>query len=245
MQPYFLPYIGAFQLINAVDVYLVYGKFKYRNDGWFHRNRILIKGYGPIYFNVSLNSASIHKSFDEINVHNSMEWREKILKTYEQNYRNTEFFSEVYDLFKRIIYCQSDNLADYNINSLRLICNYLGIDTTIKRDSSLEDEMENMLLNVDLNQFYNLGIYDTKTLRILKLCEKIHATDYYNPIGGVGLYDRRVFSQNGINLKFLQTSDITYKQSNKDFVPNLSIIDIISNCGKEKTREFLTMYSLV
>ena len=73
----------------------------------------------------------------------------------------------------------------------------------------------------------------------------LNATGYINSIGGIELYDKEVFSQNDINLRFLKTHKILYKQFNNEFVPNLSIIDILMFNDKEQIKEILTMNELI
>lgn len=245
MQPYFLPYIGAFQMINAVDAYIVYGKINYKNDGWFHRNRMILRNKGEIYFNLSMENASVHKTFNEISVSDAMKWRKKFMKTFEHNYCKTIYYEETRALLDKIIFCKHDSLTEYNYNSLKIICGYLGLGSKLLRNLSLEDEVEEFLQQHEPNDGGYSVNGDIKTLRIIRICELLKADKYYNPIGGISLYDKDVLLRHGIELKFLNSSEITYHQGDNEFIPNLSIIDVISHCGREKTREFLSMYNLV
>ncbi len=242
MQPYFLPYIGAFQLINAVDKYLVYGQVNYRKDGWFHRNRLYLKNRGPVYFYLSMVNASIHKTFNQIFVDETDKWRIKILKFFEHNYRNTPFFDDAHLLLHDIIHCQHEVLTDFNFHSLKIICNYLGIESKLMIDPLLEQEVESVLEN---SSFLSKEGLDRKSMRVVTICKLMNSERYINPIGGTTLYDKTVFASHGIELSFLQTDKVTYSQSSKEFIPNLSILDVISNCGEDGTKKLLSEYSLV
>lgn len=245
MQPYFLPYIGAFQLINAVNKYIVYGSFKFRNDGWFHRNRMLVQNKGSHFFNVSLINASYLKSFNEIYVDKSLKWRTKICKTYRQNYCNAPYFEEVYNLMNNILFDDSDTLVEFNVNSLRVVSEYLGMRNNIVHDPVLEAETEYQMKHMAKANTTEEIEFDMRTQRILYLCKIMQTTEYINPIGGVNLYDKDTFAKHLIQLRFLHTNEITYQQNYKEFVPNLSIIDVMSYCGREKTRNFLQEFTLV
>lgn len=245
MQPYFLPYIGAFQMINAVDQYLVYGEVNYRNDGWCHKNRMILKNQGHIFFRVAMNGAGIHKTFNDVLVDPSMKWRDRIAKTYELNYSKTKYYVDVKGLLEMVLYCRCETLTDFNYNSLKVVCDYLGIGAKLTINKPLELIIEeNLRRNKSLiNE--NISV-DNKTRRIIEICNYLNADTYYNPIGGLNLYNKNEFEACGIQLSFLKTSDICYRQDgNNKFVPNLSIIDVISNCGKDGTLRLLNEFTLL
>ena len=95
MQPYFLPYIGYWQLLNAVDKYVIYDDVNYIKGGWINRNRILINKE-PKYFNVKLNGASPNKLINEVEVSNDNIWQKKLLKTIEENYKKAPFLKKFF-----------------------------------------------------------------------------------------------------------------------------------------------------
>ena len=95
MQPYFFPYIGYWQLLNAVDKYVIYEDVNYIKGGWINRNRILINGEAK-YFNVQLKDASPNKKINEIHVSNDAITKRKMLNTLEMNYKKAPYFNEVF-----------------------------------------------------------------------------------------------------------------------------------------------------
>lgn len=227
MQPYFLPYIGYWQLMNAVDTYVIYDDVNFIKGGWINRNRILVNGE-PKYFNIPMLGASPYKSINEIGVNNDTKLIEKKLRVIEGAYRNAPFYQDVYPIIKRILSCEKDNLADYITESFYIICDYLEITTKLIKSSSLEKDC-------------SLRAQD----KVLAICESLGATEYYNAIGGQELYSFNDFKKRGIELKFLKTDSIEYNQFNKGFQSNLSIIDVMMFNSKTQIRQLLQKYTLV
>lgn len=249
MQPYFLPYLGAYQHVAAVDKYIIYGKFYYRNDGWFHRNRLLEKNKGPRYFNVQLLHGSFHKTFSEIEVDPSPRWRNKLLKSIEQNYGKCEYFHETIEVVRNIILAEYSSLLDYNSNTMISISKHLDIPTEIAVETSRYNELERSLeLEYPADEPVKPeteNYLDKKTARVLGICKEEQAGVFVNAIGGKALYSKQEFAHHGIELQFVQTKEIEYKQQIDRFEPNLSILDVLMNCGRDMTKELLLQYELV
>lgn len=227
MQPYFLPYIGYWQLLNAVDKYVIYDDVNYIKGGWINRNRILINKEAK-YFNVKLNGASPNKLINEVEVSLDEVYQKKLLKTIEENYKKAPFFYKIFPVIQRIVENKEINLAKYLEYSIREICSYLDIKTELIISSNLEKN--NSLKGKD---------------KVIEICKKLGGSEYYNAIGGQELYSFEEFKSNGIELKFLKTEEINYQQFNNEFVPYLSILDVMMFNSKEKVKEFLNNYSLV
>ena len=227
MQPYLLPYIGYWQLLNAVDTYVIYDDVNYIKSGWINRKRILING-GASYFTIQVIGASSFKLINEIQVNNDDRLIEKNLKTIEMAYRKAPYFEEGYSIMEKILRYKDDNLANYLINSIKVICNYLEIFTEIIISSEMKKNNE-------------LKAQE----KVLDICKELQATDYYNAIGGQELYSFDDFKKNNIRLHFLKTGDIEYKQFNNEFQPFLSIIDVIMFNSKEEIKEMLNKYTLI
>ena len=224
MQPYFLPYIGYFQLINAVDKYVIYDDVNFIKGGWINRNRILLNG-NAFMINVPMQGASSFKKINEINIGRN---REKALLTIELAYRKAPYYNEVLPLITQIIQYDSDNLAFYIANSIIKISEYLKFKTEI-------------LLSSEINKNNELKAQE----KVISICEILGTTEYYNAIGGIELYDKDEFASHNINLKFLKPELVSYKQFNNSFIPNLSIIDVMMFNSKEKVIELLYKFETV
>jgi len=250
MQPYFLPYIGSFQLIHAVDKYVFMGYLNFRKDAWFQRNRYIIKNVGPAFFTLKLLSKSSYKRFNEIHLDPSLYWRNKLIKSIEINYNKSPYFEETIDLIHSIIFSDNEILDQFNANSMISICKHLDIHTEIQLYPLAYLEIEKKLTET----YNNLESYsisenkqplDIKTKRLIEICKYERADAYINAIGGANLYNKQVFAEYGIDLFFLKTHSIEYKQQWNKFEPNMSILDVLMNCGKEKTKDFLKEYDVV
>ena len=227
MQPYFFPYIGYFQLLNMVDKYVVYDTGKFSNNKWGFRNRILING-SPGFFRVKTLKASQNKQFNEIKVSDDIESKKRMIHALECSYRRAPHFSEVMPMMEKFMLADYDNLFEYNVTAIRMICNYLGIKTEILIFSELDHGR-------DLKRQY----------RIFDVCRTLGGDEYINAIGGMELYDFKEFRENGIELAFLETDEIVYPQFGGEFVPDLSIIDVMMFNSVPEIQDMLSRYTLI
>ncbi|MCU0338885.1 MAG: WbqC family protein [Spirosomaceae bacterium] len=227
MQPYFLPYIGYLQLIQAVDKFVFYDDVNYINKGWVNRNRMLLNGQEYL-FTIPLKDASQNKRINEISLSDDPKWRDKLLKTIEQSYKKAPYFGETFGLIEQILRLPTTNLSEWIFGSFGLLNAHLGITTEIVASS---------------------GIYQNTHLkaqeRILDICRQERATHYINPIGGTELYDKATFETEGMTLNFLKTNRIEYPQFKNEFVPWLSILDVMMFNTPETIQDFLEEYALV
>ena len=224
MQPYFLPYIGYFQLMKAVDKYVIADDMNYIKQGWINRNNILLSGR-PFMFQIPLIEASINKRINEIDV---AEDQSKFLKTIEVNYRKAPFYNQVFPMIEGMIRYENKNLARFVGNSIIKIAAYLRLDTEFLYNSDYECEK---VLKGQERLISNCHIYGAKT--------------YINAIGGMELYDKETLKKAGIDLFFLKTKSIEYKQFNNSFVPNLSMLDVLMFNSVEETNKLLEQYELL
>lgn len=227
MQPYFFPYIGYWQLMNTVDKYVIYDDVNYIKRGWINRNRILMNDE-PHIINLKMNGASQNKRINEIYVSDDNVYKNKLIKTIEHCYKKAPLFDKAFPILEEIIHYDEEILSLYLENLIKKIAEYLEIKTEIVLSSNIEKD--NNLRGQN---------------KILKICKHLGAKEYYNAIGGVGLYSPGEFESNGIKLRFLKTEAIEYKQFKNKFVPNLSIIDVMMFNSKDEIRNILGRYSLM
>jgi hypothetical protein len=253
MQPYFFPYIGYFQLINAVDKYILYENLQYIKDGWMHKNRVLVKNHGPKYISLNIAEKSSFKNIIDINIIDDDRWKRKLLRTIQQNYSNSKYYQEVYPLIEHLITIHEKNLHYYNSKIILEICNYLNIDTYIQYQNKnyiilekcLEDKFDLQKKDNNCQLITYDENYNKKTVRVIEICKNEKADIFINPIGGKSLYSKNQFKNNNIKLFFLKTKNINYEQLSAEFFSNLSIIDVLMNCGKDRTKRLLNEYRLV
>jgi len=227
MQPYFFPYIAYWQLINAVDRYVIYDDVNFIKGGWINRNRILMGGLAH-NFNLPMQNSSSNKLINEVRVSDSPVLKRKMLTTLETCYRKAPFYNQVIPLLTKVIQNSETCLSKYITASIVEVCSYLGITTEL-------------IISSDIPKDNTLRAQD----KVLDICHLLGATCYINAIGGMELYDRETFSKRNIDIKFLKSGDISYKQFKNEFVPNLSIIDVMMFNSPETIRKMLDDYTLV
>ncbi|AKD54980.1 WbqC family protein [Spirosoma radiotolerans] len=228
MQPYFLPYIGYMQLMDAVDTFILYDDVSFINRGWINRNRLLINGQEHL-FTIPLKDASQNKRINEVHLADDPKWRSKLLRTIEQGYRKAPCYQQVMPITEKIINFATDSIADLVYFSLIELNQYLGITTRLVASSSIYS-------NADLKA----------QERILDICRQESATRYINPIGGIELYDKPTFEESGIKLNFIKAKPVQYPQFGRSaFVPWLSILDVLMFNDIDTVRVLLGEYELV
>jgi WbqC-like protein family len=227
MQPYFLPYIGYFQLINAVDKFLLYDIVTFIKGGWINRNRIIVNNTDYM-FSIPLVKASPNKNIADIFIKDDLKWKNQLLKTIEQSYKKAPYFEKIFPLISSIINKDETNLSKFILNSFQLINNYLDINTEII--PSANQYKVDQLKGAD---------------KVIQICKEENADIYINAINGRKLYDKESFSKQDLSLFFIDSQEIKYQQFKNDFLPNLSILDVLMFNSKEQVKEYLNKYELV
>jgi len=227
MQPYIFPYIGYFQLINAVDKFIIYDDVNFINKGWINRNNILVSG-APHLFTIPLKDASQNKLINEVELLTNDPWKKKFLKTIQQSYQKAPNYKNVFDLVEEIVYLNTETIHELALHALKKTCIYMGINTEIVSSSAIYKNT-------------NLKAQD----RILDICKQENADHYINPVGGMELYDKSKFAKENIQLNFLKSVASPYSQFKNAFVPWLSIIDILMFNDTESINTLLKEYELI
>lgn len=228
MQPYFLPYIGYFQLIRAVDEFIVYDNIQFSKKGWFHRNRMLQNGKDE-YFSLSLK-----KDSDFLDVRDrrlSDTWpadREKALRKIRENYRKAPRFEETYPVMENIFQYPETRLFDFIFYSLQTVCRFLEITTPLTVSSTVE--IDHSLRSQD---------------KVIALVKKTGGSIYLNPIGGWDLYHPADFSAEGLTLQFHKASPFSYPQYGKEFVPWLSVLDLMMFNSREAINGWMDHFDII
>ena len=208
MQPYFFPYIGYFQLIGAVDLFIVYDNIKYTKQGWINRNRVLVNGAAT---NLSL---PLKKDSDALDVRDRELAADfnpgKLLNQLTGAYRHAPHFAQVFPVIEQILRDPESNLFRFLHHSIVRLCEHMGITTKIRISS--EVAIDHTLKKQD---------------KVLAICEAVGTDCYVNTIGGLELYSKDDFQLRGITLRFIRSKPFEYPQFRCPFVPYLSIIDVL------------------
>jgi hypothetical protein len=231
MQPYFFPYLGYFQLIAAVDRFILYDNLQYVTRSWLSRNRVLGTDRGISYLSVPVTKGEGGARICDMRIVEPGRWRAHLLARLAASYRRAPCYPEVSALIETAIAPDATRLAEVNIATIRAVARYLALPTIISADTTPFHAFEDRVASET--------VPDVRTARVLHICHAEGADTYVNAIGGRALYDRAVFAGNGVALWFVQTTFRPYRQRAAGFTPGLSIIDVLMECGRDGTREML------
>lgn len=232
MQPYFFPYLGYFQLMAAVDRFVVYDDVQYMVGGWINRNRIHDPQKEWRYLNVQLRGASPNKLIHEVEVETNARWRRKAMGALRSTYGQRPFAKEIMPAVEDIINFSEPGLSEFLTNSLQVIARVLELDTAIvptsrKYDNQGMDRME----------------------RIVDICRQEKGTVYINAIGGKELYEKKAFAEEGIELRFLEPDLTPANNTARPQVQGsdlgLSIVHLLFEYGPEVCRSLVHRGQLV
>ena len=228
MQPYIFPYIGYYQLLNAVDTFVILDDVNFIMRGWINRNNIVVNGK-PFLFSLPLKNASQNNYIQHAQLAFDEKGKNKFLKTFHMAYKKAPYFDAFYPFLQDIILFPEEDLTSYIHNSLTKTLQYLDIKKNILRSSRIEKD--NTL---------------KAEARIIEICRKTDTDLYINPSGGKSLYQKEDFEKHNITLKFINTvfDDIKYKQFNDNYISNLSFLDILMFNSTEQIKTYLGKYTL-
>jgi hypothetical protein len=227
MQPYFFPYLGYFQLINASDKFVVYDDVQFIKGGWINRNRILSDD-SSFNIGIPVRKDSIKRNINErYYVDNAEIFKAKLLRQLAYAYRKAPFFKEVFLFISRLLSADETNVAKFNTQILFEICQLLRIPAQFCISSEIIKQ--NDLKGEE---------------RVLHLNQILGSEIYINPVGGKDLYKQESFRSRNIGLKFLVPAPIKYKQFGGEFISDLSIIDVLMFNTPEDIHKLLVQYQL-
>ncbi len=231
MQPYFFPYLGYFSLIKHTDKFILLDAVQFIRHGWIERNRILNPFDGWQYIQVPLKKHSRETKIWEIEINNEQAWKEKIIAQLQHYRKVSPYYSVVIGIIKKVFSQEYTKIVSLNRATLQSICDYLEIRTPIEVYSKMRLE---------------IAPVNTPDEWALNICKAINGvTEYWNPPGGINIFDRLKYEKNHIGLKFLSINSEEYDQKRPGFEPNLSILDCIMFNSPKKIREMLNQYELL
>jgi hypothetical protein len=249
MQPYFLPYIGYFQLIASADVFVPYDHLPFIRRGWANRNRVLHPHRGPTYLTVPTTRTSVGTLSSVVRIDDRRDWRGDMLALITESYRRAACFEELYPFVQDLLGGDEVHLSELSIASLRRIAALLELGTTIVVEdpefAAIEDRLRERAASPTSSSSSASAEPEPEAgthrrhQRVIELCRVFGADAYHNAIGGRAIYDGEVFARHGVALRFVETLAHTYPQGTEPFSPNLSILDVLFNCGIERTRELI------
>lgn len=228
MQPYFFPYLGYFDLINSVDKWIVFDTAQYIYHGWINRNRIMHPKEGWQYIIAPLKKHSHNTQIMNIEIANDQNWQQRILGQVLHYKKKAPYFNQALKLVKDCISVNEIPISKLNTHILEKCCKALDI----KFDHCFFSEMD-----VEFAPIKTPGDW------ALRISEALGASEYINPLGGIELFDPKKFEEHNIKLTIRKFENIKYECGNCEFIPDLSIIDVLMWNPANRIKEYLDTWN--
>lgn len=228
-QPNLYPYPGFFAKIATADLFVIVDNVQYVKKEYHNRNKIKFSDSSAKWITIPVKNSGRYKQLiNEAEIDYSTDWRKSHLRTFELNYKKAKFFKEYFSILKKLLTSEWIKNADFNIEFIKITCEYLRIKTPILVASEL-------------------GIKGESSYLIADICKKTSSDTYLHGIHSLDYVDFTYLEKNNIKSLIQIFECPQYPQLHGDFIPNLSIIDTIMNCGAEKTlsilREGMTIFN--
>lgn len=237
-QPYLFPYLGYWQMVNAVDTFLIADDAHMIQYGWLHQNRLLQRGGEPLWFRLHLEKkhSAYMKPICQVELIKDakIRWNINIKETLRHNYVKAPYYEETMALIEPLLNPDETHLADYLAHQIRAVAQHLGMRTNIVRGCE-----------VMLPEEYNLHVME----KIALLRDRLGFDTWLSLSNGAHYYTKEQMAAIGIDIRFHHIDpSISYQQIGRNhgepFEPNLSIIDVLMNCGREGTKQLLDKYTV-
>ena len=221
-QPDFMPYLGFFHRLLHADLFIILDDVQFVGNSsrsWTNRDKIKTQN-GDRWLTVSINKAPLNTNINEITINYNVDWQNKNLEILRQNYRKADFFNEIFPSIEALYDKKYEKLLHFNMDSIEMLNNFFGIEIDIVFSSELKTTK-------------------TKSERLVELLKQVDATHYLSGVGAKDYHVDEPFKNAGIEVIWQKFQHPIYKQLHGDFIPYLSSIDLLFNCGIKKSREII------
>jgi hypothetical protein len=229
MQPYFFPYLGYFSLIKNTDSWIVFDTPQFMRQGWIERNRILDQIGGWQYIMVPLEKFRRETPINQVKIKQDGKWQQRMISQLNHYKKKAPYFNAVTGLLQEGLFFETDSISALNVHLLDAVCRYLEIPFHY----SVLSEMS-----------LDLGQVDAPDEWALQISKCVGADAYINPPSGKEFYDRSKYEKNGIDIRFLCQRLDSYPQLYAEFIPGLSILDVMMFNDAETIRTMLDNFEL-
>lgn len=232
MQPYFFPYLGYYSLIKHTDVFVLLDTVQFIRHGWIERNRILKQKDGWQYLKVPLVKPDGRSTLiKDIQIDNRENWKGKIVAQLTHYKKRAPFFKQSMGLLESVFQDEFESIVDFNLKSLKKVCQYLHIPAEIQVFSEMNLTIE------------EVNAPDEWALNICKAMNQID--EYWNPTGGLTFFDREKYQNANVCIKFHSVNLQPYSQRSSAFESGLSIIDVLMFNDVQAIHQMLDDYQLI
>lgn len=217
-QPDFLPYLGFFHRLLSADLYIVLDNVQFLRRGWHHRDKIKTK-HGESWLTIGIQKASQDTRINKIYL-NENDWKQNHLNSFYLNYKNASFYNEIIPYVEKLYDKDYDKMIDFNFASIEMLL-----------------EMFNINIKIEFESTYNLSSKSNELL--IELLKSVDSNKYLSGIGAKDYFDKEIFEKAKIEVVWQDFKHPTYQQVNGHFIPYLSSIDLLFNCGITESRKIL------
>lgn len=229
MQPYFFPYIGYFQLIAAVDEFIIFDQAQFVRRSWMTRNRIGNEQKESLYVHVPVRKAPVKTKINEIQINNDANWQDQVIRQLGY-YKKAPYYEEVLSFIKQCFVQQESSLSNFNTSIIKQLCERLGIATKI---------------TVLSEKFPDLNEAEAADEWGINVAKAMRANTYINALGGSAFYSEQKYNEHGLAIYFIRPNLPQYRQLTPHFTPGLSIIDVMMFNDLHTVKEMVKAYELV
>jgi hypothetical protein len=223
MQPYFFPYLGYFDLINYSDRWIVFDTVQYIRHGWINRNRILHPVDGWSYIIVPV-IASRETVIRDVRIVEDAKWKKRILGQLQHYKKRAPYYYDIIKMVEEILSFDTDRISKLNVFALQKLCSYLKIQFNYTFFSDMD---------LDVGVIQHPGDW------ALQIAIATSAKEYVNPPGGETLFDREEFEKSQITLTIRTQPLMQYECPGYQFIPGLSILDVLMWNSPDKVKQYL------
>lgn len=218
IQSNYIPWRGYFYFIRSVDHFVFHDDLQYTKQDWRNRNLIKTK-QGVKWLSVPVKYLRTAQLINETELfYDSKDklssWQRDHLNQFKQHYYNAPFVDDVVSMLQEAFQFHDRTISELNIRLIRLVCGYLGISTTCSMSS-------------------DYGLNGKKTDRLIQLLNSLRATHYLSGPAAESYLEKSAFAANGIALEYMTYDFPPYPQLWGEFIGNVSVLDLIANCGPD------------
>lgn len=222
LQPGYLPWLGFFDQLREADVFVYYDDVQYDKHGWRNRNRVKSPSGEPLWLTVPVRTHGLERPrVDQVEIDAASHWARRHAGTLRQCYARAPFAKPYLPELEELLSRPWARLVDLDLAAVELVCRWLGLSRRIERASALGAAA---------------GDEDARSGRLIALCKRFEATRYFSGGAARDYLDVDAFARAGIAVEFQDYRHPVYPQLHGAFVPYLSIVDLVFNCGPESMR---------
>jgi hypothetical protein len=215
LQPGYLPWLGFFDQMQRADVFVYYDDVQFDKNGWRNRNRIKSAKSEPHWLTVPVRVESLSQRIMETEIDNRQPWARKHAGTIRQFYAKAPYLKRYLPELEELLAGRRwDLLIDLDLAVVELFRGWLGIECPTFRASQL-------------------GINGERSERLLNLCRHFDANCYLSGNAAQSYLDVDLFARHGVQVEWQNYEHPTYPQQHGPFVPSLSALDLLLNCGDQ------------